>query len=150
MKICWNNLEKLRYSKKTRKWYKKTNTYIYMESCKECKEPYLSTITNKDDFCSHSCANKNTSTTHGMFNTSTYSSWEAMKLRCLNPNSKYYKNYGGRSITVCERWMKFENFFADMDERPKGYELHRIDNDKGYFPTNCEWKDRILHRLEHK
>lgn len=63
-----------------------------------------------------------------------------MKSRCSNPNHPSYDRYGGRGIVVCERWMRFENFFADMGPRPsKGYEIDREDNNKGYEPGNCAW-----------
>ena len=78
----------------------------------------------------------------------TYNTWEAMKTRCLNENNKDYEYYKNRYI--CERWMKFENFLADMGERPEGHELHRIDNSKGYSPDNCEWKEKTLHLKEHR
>jgi hypothetical protein len=60
MKICWDNLEKLRYNPKTGKWYKGTETYVYMDSCKECNEPYLMIKYQKSDFCGISCSKKNT------------------------------------------------------------------------------------------
>lgn len=70
----------------------------------------------------------------------TYSCWLCMLARCNNPKNKSFLNYGGRGITVCERWYSFENFLADMGDRPdKGYSLERKENDKGYYKDNCKW-----------
>ena len=69
----------------------------------------------------------------------TYGSWVSMKQRCLNPKMARYSDYGGRGITVCGRWLKFENFLADMGERPENRSLDRIENDGNYEPSNCKW-----------
>lgn len=75
----------------------------------------------------------------GGHRTSEYATWEAMKARCCNPNDKGWKDYGGRGIVICERWMRFENFFADMGKRPKGKSINRVNNSLGYYKENCKW-----------
>lgn len=74
--------------------------------------------------------------------TPTHRTWTKMLERCQNPNSIRYYDYGGRGITVCDRWQKFENFLADMGERPKGASIERVENDKGYYKGNCRWATR--------
>jgi hypothetical protein len=72
-----------------------------------------------------------------------YTIWSAMKDRCHNPNNKQYADYGGRGITVCDRWRNsFPNFLEDMGERPEGLTLERSDNDGNYEPSNCVWETR--------
>lgn len=72
-----------------------------------------------------------------------YRSWNKMKDRCLNPANEAYADYGGRGITICERWLKFDNFLADMGSRPSGTTLERVNNKKGYMPSNCKWGTRL-------
>jgi hypothetical protein len=81
---------------------------------------------------------------HGMTDTPEYAAWCSMKTRCYNPNFIGYKYYGGRGITVCERWIhSFENFFADMGLKPTlDHSLDRVDGDKSYCLDNCQWSTR--------
>lgn len=77
--------------------------------------------------------------THGMTQTPTYKTWCAMRRRCHDQAATNFDRYGARGVTVCERWEAFENFLADMGERPVGMSLDRIDNARGYEPRNCRW-----------
>lgn len=73
----------------------------------------------------------------------TYESWAAMVQRCTNPTNPLYANYGAVGITVCDRWLKFENFLADVGERPPSMSLDRFPNiEGGYEPGNVRWATR--------
>jgi len=73
-----------------------------------------------------------------------YTVWEAMHQRCRDPNSPSYRLYGAKGVTVCERWRDFATFYADMGPRPSSkHTIDRVDNAKGYEPSNCKWATRI-------
>lgn len=71
--------------------------------------------------------------------TGTYRSWQMMHRRCLGYSAVHKERYTDRGITVCERWNSFDNFLADMGERPQGLTLDRINSSGNYEPTNCRW-----------
>lgn len=79
-----------------------------------------------------------------------YNSWRAMNKRCSNPNTPGYKNWGGRGIKVCKRWLKFENFLADMGPRPAFTSIERRNNDGDYKPSNCYWATRKEQRANQR
>jgi hypothetical protein len=72
-----------------------------------------------------------------------YATWTAMRARCRSAKHPAWHNYGGRGIVVCPRWLTFENFLADMGDKPEGLELDRVDNDGNYEPGNCRWVNHV-------
>lgn len=88
---------------------------------------------------------KKSSVTHGSRYTVTYRTFSKMRERCNNPNAINFADYGGRGVKVCERWNNFENFLADMGERPSPkHSLDRIDVNGDYEPDNCRWATKYV------
>lgn len=120
-----------------------------MRTCFKCKVnkslkdfyPNRTSPTGVRSYCKE-CNNSNRSRT--------YRSWECMKQRCLNKNSADYDNYMKRGIVICNRWLVFKNFLADMGERPNNTSLDRVDNNGNYEPSNCRWASPREQRMNQR
>lgn len=119
----------------------RNNHIMYLCEC-SCgnKKEVLGSSLRSGSTRSCGCLNVTCRQTHGMESTPTYRCYQQMKQRCYNENHKRFKDWGGRGITVCDRWLEsFENFFEDMGEKPESCTLDRVDNEKGYSKENCKW-----------
>lgn len=89
-------------------------------------------------------------TTHGMWRTSEYKTWDSIRQRCTNPKTPTWNYYGGKGITICEEWLSFTGFLFDMGLKPTVYShIHRLDSNKGYYKENCIWLDKKKHSSLH-
>jgi len=116
---------------------------IYQCSCGKIKE-IDNTLVKNNIVKSCGCLQKerasNSSKTHGLSKTPEYYIWKAMIQRITNSNNKQYFNYGGRGLTISEKWNDFTVFIKDMGKRPAPkYSIERIDNSLGYCKENCKW-----------
>lgn len=115
--------------------------------CKRCGSPFSVTESRlragRGRYCSKSCSVSAQMTKHGhsgkSWQSPTYNTWATMIQRCTNPAHPKFPAYGGGGVTVCEDWLDFSRFLADMGEKPEGTSLDRRDGAKGYEPGNCRW-----------
>jgi len=118
------------------------------KACRGCQERPGHTGPRSD---AQRRAQSDRSRKHGLTGSPTYLSWRAMKSRCYRPTDIGYPNYGGRGITVCDRWLNgedgksgFECFLEDMGLRPSDeHSLDRVDNEGNYRPGNCIWQTYV-------
>lgn len=121
---------------------------MWRAECTRCSKSFVRSLQALQNITRCPCNRPRT--THGHVTggmSRTYVSWNAMLNRCTHKSAPNYQRYGGRGIQVCDRWRaSFENFLADMGERPSGASIDRIDGNGHYEPTNCRWATKKQQR----
>lgn len=132
--LTFGKLTALEFSHKN-----KTGATYWKYKC-ECGNEHIAHSSQVTNGRIKSCGCNNV--THGASRTKVYKTWQSMKDRCFNDKSEWFSHYGFKGITVCTRWLQFENFLEDMGQPKRGQSLDRIDNAKGYCKENCRWTDQ--------
>lgn len=138
----WKNLVGLRFGLLTVTSYEGSSYWSCLCDCGNTSitgTSHLRSGNTKSCGCRKRAVLGESTTKHGKAGTRVHRIWKAMRNRCNNPNTPRHKDYGAIGITVCPRWDQFENFYSDMGEPPPKHSIDRIDNSKGYNPSNCRW-----------
>ena len=149
----YGNLLALKYVRKD-----KSNNAMFLCLCLLCmgkttvSSPNLANGHTKSCGCLRQQALLTHGHSSGHRHTATYITWKSMIQRCTNPNHKGWHSYGGATppVHICKRWLKFENFLADMGPRPAGTTLSRYADTGDYKPSKCEWHTRAQQAAEHR